>query len=157
MRKQYITEKAPVLMSTSVQHVNDDVINVQLPYDPDHPTEPELQDGNFHPVLLHGSIEHLSSDSKNIKEFLNRLAKYIGNKSIDTNKANNIEDLKSIGEAVWNLVVSIYSLGWDYLYADNNKNSFRQKVSFKCTPKLSLNFVYFFLKKGVCHFISLYN
>jgi len=29
-------------MSTPVQHVNDDVINVQLPYDPDHPTEPEL-------------------------------------------------------------------------------------------------------------------
>jgi len=70
--------------------------------------EPELWNGNFYPVSLHGSIEHLFSNFKNIKESLNCLAKYIGNKSIDMNKANDIEDLKSIGEAAWNLVASIY-------------------------------------------------
>lgn len=59
--------------------------------------EPKLWDGNFHPISLHGSIEYFSSNSKNIKESLNHLAKYIGNKSIDMNKANDIEDLKSIG------------------------------------------------------------
>ena len=71
--------------------------------------EPKLWDGNFHPISLHSSIEYFSSNSKNIKKSLNHLAKYIGNKSIDMNKANDIEDLKSIGEVVWNLVASIYS------------------------------------------------
>ena len=50
---------------------------------------------------------------------------YIDNKSINTNKANDIEDLKGIGEAAWNLVISIYSSGRDSLHADSNKNSFR--------------------------------
>jgi len=108
-RKQHIAEKAPALMSTPVQCVDDNVINIQLSYDPDCPTEPELWDGNFHSVSLHSSIEHLFSNFKNIKESSNYLAKYIGNKSINMNKANNIEDLKSIGKAAWNLVVSIYS------------------------------------------------
>jgi len=31
--------------------------------------------------------------------------------------------------------MSIYSSGWNSFYTDNNKNSFRQKVSFKCTLK----------------------
>ena len=70
-------------------------------------------------------MKHLFSDSKNIKELLNWLAKYIGNKSINTNKANNIEDLKDIGKVAWNLVISIYSSGWDCLYADSSKNSFK--------------------------------
>ena len=97
--------------------------------------EPELWDGNFHLILFHSSVEYLSANSKNIKESLNCLAKYIGNKSIDTNKANNIEDLKGIGKVAWNLVVSIYSSEWDSLYASSNKNSFRQNILFKCTPK----------------------
>jgi len=87
--------------------------------------EPELWDGNFHPVSLHSSIEHLFSNSKNIKESLNQLAKYIGNKSIDMNKANDIKDLKGIGKVAWNLVASIYSSEWDSLYANNKKISFK--------------------------------
>ena len=108
-RKQYVAEKAPAFMFTSVQHVDDDVINIQLSYDPDNLIESEVWDRNFHPVLLHGFIGHLSSNFKNIKEFLNHLAKYICNKSINKNKANDIKDLKGIGEATWNLVTSIYS------------------------------------------------
>jgi len=96
-------------MSISVQHVDDDVINIQLSYDPDYSMESEVWDRNFHSVLLYGFIEHLSSNSKNIKEPLNHLAKYICNKSINTNKANDIKGLKGIGEATWNLVTSIYS------------------------------------------------
>ena len=64
---------------TTPSHVlhEDDVINIQLPYDPQVPTEPELWSGSFHPISLHGSIEHFASDSKNIKVSLNFLAKYI--------------------------------------------------------------------------------
>ena len=58
----------------------DDVINVQLPYDPHAPTEPELWSGSFHPISLHGSIEHFASDANNIKVTLNFLAKYIQGK-----------------------------------------------------------------------------
>ena len=58
----------------------EDVINIQLPYDPHTPTEPELWSGSFYPISLHGSIEHFVSDSKNIKVTLNFLAKYIQGK-----------------------------------------------------------------------------
>ena len=58
----------------------DDIINVQIPYDPNAPTEPELWSGSFHPISLHGSIKHFASDAKNIKVTLNFLAKYIQGK-----------------------------------------------------------------------------
>jgi len=50
---------------------------------------------------------------------------------------NNIEELKGIGEASWQLISSIYNSGWDSLFADKNNNSFRQKISFMCTPKVN--------------------
>jgi len=34
----------------------------------------------FHPISLHGSIEHFASDAKNIKVTLDFMAKYIANK-----------------------------------------------------------------------------
>jgi len=55
----------------------DEVINIQLPYNHQAPMEPELWSGSFHPISLHGSIEHFASDTKNIKVSLNFLAKYI--------------------------------------------------------------------------------
>ena len=100
VRKQWGIENAPVLKSTLVQHVDDDVINIQLPYDPNNPIEPKLWDGNFHPISLHGSIEHLASNTKNIRDSLNYMAKYIGNKQIDSKRSNDMDDLKDIGEAV---------------------------------------------------------
>ena len=42
-------------------------INIQLPYDSHAPTKPELWSSSFHPISLHGSIEHFISDAKNIK------------------------------------------------------------------------------------------
>jgi len=84
---------------------------------------------------LYSSLEHLALDFKNIKKSLNCLAKYIGNKNIDTSKANNVEDLKDIGTAAWNLISSIYTSEWDSLYANENKNLFSQKVFFMYTSK----------------------
>jgi len=78
----------------------DNIINVQLPYNPQAPTEPELWSGSFHPVSLHGSIEHFTSDAKNIKVSLNFLAKYIQGKQVDGNKANDLGDLDGMGDAI---------------------------------------------------------
>ena len=36
------------------------------------------------------------------------MTKYITNKEIDSSKANDLEDFKGIGEAVWNFISSIY-------------------------------------------------
>ena len=57
-------------------------------------------DGNFHTVLLHGSMEHLASNALNIKELLTRMQKFIAGKSINGNKANDLKDLNSIGNAI---------------------------------------------------------
>ena len=78
----------------------DDVINIQLPYDPQAPTEPELWSGSFHPVSLHGSIEHLASDAKNVKASLNILAKYIHGKQVDGNRVNDLEDFDGMGDSI---------------------------------------------------------
>ena len=63
----------------NVSH-EDDIINIQLPYDPQAPTEPDLWSGSFHPISLHSFIEHFASNAKNIKVSLNFLAKYIQGK-----------------------------------------------------------------------------
>ena len=46
---------------------DDNIINIQLPYDPNGPTEPDLWSGNFQSISLHGSVEHIALDLKNIK------------------------------------------------------------------------------------------
>jgi len=56
------------------------VFNVQLPYDPHVPTEPDLWSGSFHSISLHRSMEHFALNSKSIKDSLNFMSKYITNK-----------------------------------------------------------------------------
>ena len=87
----------------------DEVINIQLPYDPQAPTEPELWSGSFHPISLHGSIEHFASDAKNIKVSLNFLAKYIQGKQVNGNKVNDLDDFDGMGDVIWNFISSVYA------------------------------------------------
>jgi len=96
----------------------DEVINIQLSYDPQAPTEPELWSGLFHPISLHGSIEHFASDAKNIKISLNFLAKFIQGKQVNGNKVNDLNDFDGIGDAIWNFISSVYTSKWDALFTD---------------------------------------
>ena len=77
--QQYVPHEHP---NTTLAHSDDAVINISLLYDSNALTEPDLWDGSFHPISLHGSIEHLASDAKNIKDSLNFMAKYISNKQV---------------------------------------------------------------------------
>ena len=125
--------------STHVQH-EDDIINIQIPYDLHAPIEPELWSGSFHPISLYRSIEHFASDSKNIKVTLNFLAKYILNKQVNGNMANDLSDLNSMGNAIWNFISVVYRAKWDVLYTDNKTNTLKAKISSKFTPRtLTLN------------------
>ena len=112
----------------------DDIINIQLPYDPQAPTKPELWSGSFHPVSLHGSIEHLASDAKNVKVSLNILAKYIQGKQVDRNRVNDIEDFDGMGDSIWNFISAVYASKWDALFTDKKTNTLRAKISSKFTP-----------------------
>ena len=104
MRPQNVNNEAS---PTHALH-KDDVINIQLPYDPQAPTEPELWSGSFHPISLHGSIEHFASDAKNIKVTLAYLAKYIQNKQVNGGKVNDINDFDGMGNAIWNFISAVY-------------------------------------------------
>ena len=115
--------------------LQEDIINIQLLYNPNRPTKSDLWDGNFHTISLHGLSEHLFFDIKYIKEFLIYIAKYINNKSVDVNKSNNIADLRNINNTAWKFITSIYNSGWDLLFTNENNNSFRQKVVSKFTSK----------------------
>jgi len=118
-----------------VSHV-DDVINIQLPYDPQAPTEPDLWGGFFHPISLHGSIEHFASDAKNIKVSLNFLAKYIQGKQVDGIQVNDLEDFDGMGDAIWNFISSVYKSKWDALFTDQKSNTLRAKISSKFTLRI---------------------
>ena len=81
-------------------------------------------------------MEHLVLDSKNIKDFLNFIAKYISNKQVDSSKSNNLEDFHGMGKAVWNFIFSIYQANWDFLYTNKQFNSLRKKIAAKFTLKI---------------------
>ena len=113
------------------------VFNVQLNYDIDRALDPESWDGKFRVVSLHGSMEHLASDVKNIKDSLRRMGKYIQGKSIIKENPNGVKDLEGVGKAVWDFLSAIYDLHWDSLYVDDSKTSFRSKVKYKFNPQVT--------------------
>jgi len=120
----------------TVQNEENTFFNIPLPYNPDVLADPEIWGGNFHLVSLHSSIEYLASDVKNIKDSLKYITKYITNKKIDSSKANDLENFKGIGEAVWNFISSVYEANWDALYMDDNFTLLRRKITFKFTPRM---------------------
>ena len=116
------------------QH-KEDVINVQIPYNINALTEPDLWSGSFHLISLHGSIEYFASDFKNIKVTLNFLAKYIQNKQVNGNMANDLNDFDGMGDAIWNFISSVYSAKWDVLYTDNRTNTLRANLLQEFRPR----------------------
>ena len=87
---------------------DNNVINIQLPYDLNVPTEPELWSGSFHLILLHGSIEQIASDTKSIKDSLNFMARYISNKKVNSGKANDLQNFNGMGDSIWNFISAVY-------------------------------------------------
>jgi len=131
---QHVPSEDPALNSTS----SNNVFNINLNYDIDQALDPEEWNSNFHTISLYGTIKHLASDIKNIKDSLQRMGKYIRGKSIDSNP-NNIKNLKGVGKVVWEFLSSIYNSHWDGLYVDDTNTTFRNKVSSKFTPQVPKN------------------
>jgi len=55
--------------STFSEHMSDNVVNIQIPYDANQAVNPESWDSNFNSILLHGSMEiwyQMSKISKNL-------------------------------------------------------------------------------------------
>jgi len=124
-------------MHVQTPRVDDDnVINIQLPYDPNGPIEPDLWSGNFQFISLYGSVKHIALNLKNIKQLLNFMAKYISNKKVNPKSSNDLNDFDGIGDAVWNFLSSVYQSSWDSLYTDNHSKSLREKILAKLTPRV---------------------
>jgi len=111
-------------------------INIQLLYNPNAPTDPKIWNGGFHPISLHGSIKHIVSNVKSIKDSLKFMAKYILNKQIEPANTNDLKDFNGMGDAVWNFISSVYKSNWDSLYMDNKTNILRRKIAAKFTPRV---------------------
>ena len=67
------------------------------------------------------------------------MARYITNKQVNSNKANNLEEFKGMGDSIWNFISLVYQAKWDSLYTDNNSTTLRAKISSKFTPRVALN------------------
>ena len=136
---QHVSKKHPISIPTqepTAQNDESTFINIPLPYDTNALMDPEIWGGSFHPISLHGLIEHIASDTKNIKDSLKFMAKYISNKQVDSAKANELDDFKGIGEVVWNFISSVYDTNWDVLVTNNNSTSLRRKIAAKFTPRI---------------------
>jgi len=79
---------------------NESIINIQLSYDSQALIEPDLWSGSFHPISLYSLIKHFASDSKNIKDSLNFMARYITNKQVNNITANDLKDFEGMGDAI---------------------------------------------------------
>ena len=118
-------------------HIDDDnVINIQLPYNPNGPTEPDLWSGNFQSISLYGSVKHIVSDLKNLKQSLNFMVRYISNKKVNPKSSNDLNDFDDIGDVVWNFLSSVYQSSWDSLDTNNRSKSLREKILAKLTPRV---------------------
>jgi len=96
-------------MHVQTPRVNDNnIINIQLSYDPNGPMEPDLWSGNFQSISLYGSVKHIASDLKNIKQLLNFIAKYISNKKVNPKSSNDLNDFDGIDDVVWNFLSLVY-------------------------------------------------
>ena len=90
------------------QDDNNNVINIQLSYDLNSPTELDLWSSSFHPISLHRSIKQIISDSKSIRDSLNFIARYIANKKVKSSNANNLLDFDGMGDSIWNFISLVY-------------------------------------------------
>jgi len=124
---------------TVSQTEDNSAINIQLPYNSQAPTEPDLWSGNFHPILLHGSIKQIASDVKNIKDSLNFIARYISNKKMNPSKTNELEDFNGMDDSIWNFILSVYQANWNSLHTDNQATTLKAKISSKFTPRITSN------------------
>ena len=120
----------------SNQNTGSNMFNVHLNYDPNIALDSDSWDGNFHAVSLHSSMEHLASDALNIKESLSRMHKYILGKSIKNSGANDVEDFKGMGKAMWEFISTIYDSHWDSFVVDDNNMTFRNKVKFQFSSQV---------------------
>ena len=96
LRQQHVNSNTPALNTFADSN---NMFNMQLQYNINQALNSEFWDGNFHTILLHGSMEYLASDMKNIKKSLRRMQKFIFNKTIEGDKANDIKDLKGVSKA----------------------------------------------------------
>jgi len=98
LRQQCVVNVGPTLNNESPN--NNNMFNMQLNYDINQALDFKSWDGNFWAISLHGSIEHLASNIKNIKDSLIRMHKYILGKFIEGDKANSVKDLEGVGKVV---------------------------------------------------------
>ena len=73
--------------------------------------EQNAWDSDFHPIFIHSSMEHITSDIKNIKTSLCWMLNYILNKRIEKGKVNDFKDLKDVSKEAWNFISAIYDAG----------------------------------------------
>ena len=106
------------------------MFSIQLNYDLNQALNPKFWNSNFHAISLHGFMEYLTSNALNVKEFLIRMKKYISGKSIDSAKANKVQDLIGMGKALWKFINAVYESQWNALFVENNI-IFRSKVKAK--------------------------
>jgi len=139
-QQDYMRTKGRNIKATAAHGThNENVINIQLPYDPQALTKPDLWSSSFHSISLHGLIEHFASDSKNIKDSLNFMARYITNKQVNNVTANNLKDFEGMDDAIWKFILLVYKAKWDSLYTDNKSTTLRVKISSKFTLRVVPN------------------
>jgi len=65
------------------------------------------------------------------------IANFIGNRYVESNKVNNVNQLQGFGQAAWEFISSIYKSGWNILTTNKNNRMIRQNIVFKISFKIN--------------------
>ena len=98
-----------------------------LPYEANVPADPDLWDGHFGPVSLFGTNEFLQSDAHNISCSLICMAEFIRQRNISNCDGNQIPQINSFGDAVFDFILAIHEAEWDKLNI-SDRTTLRHKV-----------------------------
>ena len=130
----------PWSRSTPINNSNNipqDTFNIQLLYNINQAIDQDAWDGDFYPISIHGLMEYLVSDIKNIMTSFCQIKNYIFNKKVEKGKVNDLDNLKGVGKEAWNFISAFYDVCWDTLIANSNSGSFRNKVVAKFMSKIN--------------------
>jgi len=82
-----------------------------IPYAENKPADPDLWNGQTHPISIFGNRNSQSINTKNIKVSLLYIADFIKNKDIKHNRKKDISCLEGFGKAMWTFITSILEGG----------------------------------------------
>ena len=112
-------------------------INVLISYNINQLVKPNAWDRKVYPISIFSTMKFLKIDSKNMSTSLLYMANFIRNRSIESNKVNNVNQLQDFGQIAYKFISFIYESDQDILTTNENNKTIKQNIVFKLSRKIN--------------------